>query len=62
MMTTFIVMMVEKETDKSLEQGQEKKQGYFVNTFLYTKWKPEIDTILAIDGYGDVILTEWNSH
>lgn len=58
MMTTFIAMMIAREADKSLEQGQDKYRAYFVNTRLYVKWQAEIDTILETDGYQDVIVSQ----
>lgn len=56
MMTTFIAMMIEKETDKSLELGQDKYRAYFVNTKLYIKWQDEVNAILDVDGYAEVIV------
>ena len=58
MMTTFIAMMIEREADKRLEQGQDKYRAYFVNTKLYVKWQAEVDSILQVDGYADVIVSE----
>lgn len=56
MMTTFIAMMIEREADKRLEQGQDKYRAYFVNTRLYEKWREEVNSILEVDGYKDVII------
>lgn len=55
-MTTFIAMMIEREADKRLEQGQDKYRAYFVNTRLYEKWRKEVNSILEVDGYKDVII------
>lgn len=58
MMTTFIARMIEQEADKSLERGREKYRAYFVNTVLYGKWQAEVNSILEVDGYSDVIVEE----
>lgn len=55
-MTTFIARMIMNDADKSLERGQKKYRAYFIRTSLYKKWKEDVDTILKIDGYEDVIV------
>lgn len=58
MMTTFIASMIEKEAEKTLEKGQDKYRAYFTKTRLYVKWQDEVNSILEVDGYGDVIVSE----
>ena len=55
-MTTFITRMIMKEADKSTAAGQKKYRAYFVRTSLYKNWKEDVNTILKIDGYEDVIV------
>lgn len=55
-MVTFIAGRIEAEADKSLELGQAKYRAYFVNTLIYTKYKPDVDAILIQDGYTDCIV------
>lgn len=57
-MNTFIAGRIILEADKSSKQGQDKYRAYFINTHLYRKYQPDIDTILRTDGYGDVIVSE----
>lgn len=58
MVITFIARMIEQETDKSLEKGRDKYRAYFVNTRLYQNWRDEVNSILEVDGYADVIVEE----
>ena len=55
-MSTFIAQQIMKQADISIEKGQAKYKAYFVNTSLYLKWKPEVDTILETDGYSYCIV------
>ena len=57
-MSTFIASMIMKQADISTEKGQAKYRAYFVNTALYAKWQPDVDTILNTEGYGECIVTE----
>lgn len=57
-METFIARMIMEEAEKSTDLGTEKYKKYFVNTMLYLKWKPEVDSILNDNGYGNVIPAE----
>lgn len=57
-METFIARMIMEEADKTTDLGTEKYKKYFVNTRLYLKWKPEVDSILNNNGYGNVIPAE----
>lgn len=54
-MVAFIARMIEEATDKSLAKGIAKYNAYFVKTNSYAKFKADVDTILRIDGYEDVI-------
>lgn len=55
-MATFIARMIIEETKKSIDAGRNKYKAYFVNTILYKNWKKDVDTILNVDGYEDVIV------
>lgn len=55
MMVTFIAKRIEEAADKSSVSGKEKYNAYFVNTKIYAKYKADVDAILMIDGYGEVI-------
>lgn len=57
-MTAFVVRQIEKEADKSLEQGQAKYAAYFINTKIYKKYKADVDAKLIEDGYEEVIPVE----
>lgn len=57
-MITFIAHAIEKKADISLEEGQNKYRAYFIKTKLYVKYKEDVDTILRVDGYEDVIVEE----
>lgn len=57
-MSAFIARMIMQQADISLEKGQAKYKAYFVNTHLYAKWQPDVDTILTTEGYADCIATE----
>lgn len=58
MMVEFIAERIKEQRDISLEKGQAKYRAYFVKTKLYKKYKPDVDSILEIDGYEDCIVTE----
>ncbi|MDL2301117.1 hypothetical protein LJC58_02055 [Lachnospiraceae bacterium OttesenSCG-928-D06] len=55
-MDKFIVRMVEKSADESLEQGQDLYRKYFIATKIYAKHKAVVDASLKEDGYADVIV------
>lgn len=57
-METFIARMIMEEAEKSTDLGTKKYKKYFVHTRLYLKWKPEVDSILNDNGYGNVISAE----
>ena len=57
-MALFIAKMIMTQADVYLENGQEKYRAYFIKTTLYTKWQPEVDTILVNQGYADCIVSE----
>ena len=58
MMITFIAGRIMMDADKSQEQGKDKYRAYFVNTPIYHKYQPDVDTILQTDGYKDVIVSQ----
>lgn len=55
-MSPFIASMVENATKVSVESGKAKYKAYFVNTTLYLNWKLDVDAILTVDGYSEVIV------
>lgn len=57
-MVAFIARMIKKQADISLEKGQAKYAAYFVKTRLYEDYRADVNAILIIDGYEDVILTD----
>lgn len=57
-MSAFIAMMILRQAEISIEAGQDKYRAYFVNTPLYLKWKPEVDTILQTEGFSEVIVSK----
>lgn len=50
-MVAFIASRIILESDKSLEEGQNKYRAYFVKTTIYIRYKPEVDALLIQDGY-----------
>lgn len=50
-MVAFIASRIILESDKSLEEGQNKYRAYFVKTTIYLRYKPEVDALLIQDGY-----------
>lgn len=57
-MITFIAGRIMLDADRSTQQGQDKYKAYFVNTPIYHKYQGDVDTILHVDGYSDVIVSE----
>lgn len=58
-MAPFIALVIMQAKDAGgVQAGQDKYKAYFVNTRLYLRFKPDVDTILQTDGYGDCIVTE----
>lgn len=57
-MSTFISSMIEAAYDKSEDAGKAKYRAYFIRTTIYAKWKEDVDTILATDGYESAIVTQ----
>ncbi|WP_292216415.1 hypothetical protein [Butyrivibrio sp.] len=57
-MVAFIARMIKKQADISLEKGQAKYAAYFVKTRLYEDYRADVNAILTVDGYEDVILTD----
>lgn len=55
MMVAFIARMIEEAADVDTAKGKAKYKAYFVKTAAYLKYKDEVDTILEVDGYGEVI-------
>lgn len=53
-MTNFIAKRIEKP--ETLEQRQEKYREYFINTFVYERYREAVDEKLTADGYGDCIV------
>lgn len=57
-MAPFIALVIMQARDAGGAQaGQAKYRAYFINTNLYLRFKPDVDTILQTDGYGDCIVT-----
>ena len=56
-MSPFIARMILKVRKDSLEAGQARYRAYFVNTSIYEKYKEDVDTILATEGFEDCIVT-----
>jgi len=54
-MIAFIAGRIMLDAVKSLSQGQEKYNAYFVNTIIYHKYKDNVDTILCTEGFIEVI-------
>lgn len=57
-MSAFIAYCIEKAAKQGTDKGQAKYRAYFVKTDLYSSYKEEVDTILAVDGFEDCIVTE----
>lgn len=57
-MATFIAYQIMKQAKISVVNGQNKYRAYFVNTSLYLDWKADVDSILEIEGFGEVIVGE----
>lgn len=57
-MSAFIARQIETACDKSEDAGKAKYRAYFINTKIYEKWRAEVETILRVDGYESVIVTE----
>lgn len=57
-MSSFIANQIIKARKLGLAEGQAKYRAYFVNTHLYLSQKPDVDTILDTDGYGDCIVSQ----
>ncbi len=60
-MVGFIVMSIEDARKISLQAGQDKYRSWFIagtNAARYARFKEDVDSILALDGYADCIVTE----
>lgn len=57
-MVTFIARMIKKAADKSEAEGKAKYKAYFVKTRLYEEYRSDVDSILRVDGYENVISEE----
>ena len=58
-MAEFIAYRIMQAADRSIEQGREKYLAYFPShTARYEKWRPDVDEILTVEGYSDVIPVE----
>lgn len=57
-MIEFIASRIEMQADLSVEKGIKKYKAYFVNTKIYKAYRDDVDTILRIDGYENVIVVE----
>ena len=55
-MIKFIARMIKQASDRSVDEGKELYNKYFVNTSLYSYYREDVDEILKTDGYGDVIV------
>lgn len=53
-MSTFIAQRIMEAYDKSAEEGKAKYRAYF-GVKLYKKWQEDVDSILKVEGYEDVI-------
>lgn len=56
MMVAFIANQIEKQARTSIEKGKDKYKAYFVKTRMYENYRAEVDTILATDGFEEVII------
>lgn len=56
-MVAFIASRIILESDKSLEEGQNKYRAYFVKTTIYLRYKSEVDALLIQDGYESSIVS-----
>lgn len=57
-MAEFIAYRIMQASRRSIEQGKAKYLAYFPTpTALYHDWQPEVDAILTLEGYGEVIAT-----
>lgn len=63
-METFIAQRIMGSADITTNAGKDKYRIYFVNTKIYSKYKPGVDVILNTtstdkfpDGYGEIIVT-----
>lgn len=59
-MIEFIAMMIEQQADISIEKGRNKYAAYFIKPKrkIYEPYRAGVDTILLVDGYSDVIITD----
>lgn len=58
MMVAFIANQIEKACKKSIEDGKAKYKAYFVKTRLYEQFRADVDAILRVDGWEEVISEE----
>lgn len=54
-MVEFIATRIEESADLSVEKGQTKYNAYF-KIKRYKKYKEDVDSILTLDGYENIIL------
>lgn len=55
-MISFIATMIEKQANINIEKGKDKYKAYFVKTDMYEKFRKDVDAILSVDGYEEVII------
>lgn len=55
-MVAFIARKIEEKAEISIPGGQDKYRAYFVRTDKYRKYQSEVDTILDVDGFAEVIV------
>lgn len=57
-MAAYLVRIIMKEAEKSIEKGQAKYRALFIRINVYAKYKDDTDAILITEGYEDCIVTE----
>lgn len=55
-MIKFIARMIKQAADKSVDEGRDLYNKYFVNTSIYNKYKESVDEVLIADGYEEIAL------
>ncbi len=57
-MAEFIAYRIIQASKRSLEQGKAKYLAYFPTpSSLYHEWQHDVDTILTLEGFAEVIAT-----
>lgn len=56
-MVSFIARRIETEAKKSISAGRAKYEAYFVKQDTYEDYREDVNGILLVDGYEDVIVS-----